>query len=175
MGTGLNKSSLETLKALRESVANRWEKRREYEWKLSFALWTAIAAFIAIVIGKDISIKMNAGVEMVVAICGGAITLLHYVYLLGIIKNTLNDLDKLKWVEEAMRGTLPAGLLESDAEIWSFKLGRFGRNHGFLQAFITAVLCAGAFFAIMAPRADKPTAATTSPTTSTIREGNPSR
>ena len=45
---------LEVLRSLHAASANRWEKRRDYEWKLSYAFWTALAGFIATVLfGKD--------------------------------------------------------------------------------------------------------------------------
>ena len=47
---------LDALKAIRESAYNRWEKRRTSEWHLSISIWTALAAFIGIVVTKGVSI-----------------------------------------------------------------------------------------------------------------------
>src|SRR5262249_54035264 len=109
--------------------------------------------------GKDISIKMTAEVERAVLISGAVITLLHCVYLLGIIHNTVKDLRKMEGAEKAMRATLPAGLLEEvDEDHLSARFTRSYRYHSSIQMLITAVLCAVAFFAIAAPRGDRPPA-----------------
>lgn len=167
--------TLDMLKALRESAAHRWEKRREYEWKLSFGLWTAIAAFIAIVIGKENQIKDGPLVIGVIAVLGISITLLHFFYLHGIIRNTLNDLRKLEWVEEVMYRKLlpdlPAGV---DAEWPCLNQGRILRYHGYLQAAITLVLCGCACAAIMAPKGSKPVVAGTAAVTNVSTPTAPS-
>lgn len=156
-------SELETLKALRESVSQRWERRREYEWKLSFALWTAIAAFIGIAIGKENTLKDVHGVVQWIIIAGLTITGLHAFYLFGIISNTLDDLQKLTWLEEVMHATLPAGVLELEKgwpknATWPDPqkgaiVGTFVKYHGFvIQPAITFVLCACALGAIVGPK-----------------------
>jgi hypothetical protein len=47
-------SAIDALKELHGTVFQRWQNRREYEWKLSYAIWGVLATFIAVVIfGKD--------------------------------------------------------------------------------------------------------------------------
>jgi hypothetical protein len=49
---------LEILKTLQTASFNRWEKRRNYEWLLSYAIWFGLAGFIAFVaLGKDTQFK----------------------------------------------------------------------------------------------------------------------
>src|SRR5271154_3462507 len=83
-----DQTDLAVLKAIRESAYARWEKRRDYEWKLSFGLWTAMAVFIAIVVGNDFKIQISDAVKLYTAACAGIITLTHLLYLIGIIRNT---------------------------------------------------------------------------------------
>jgi hypothetical protein len=168
-------SQLDTLKALRESVSQRWERRREYEWKLSFALWTAIAAFIGIAISKDNTLKDVSGAASWMIAIGLTITALHTLYLVGIISNTLNDLRKLGWVEEVMRQALPADLLDLD-EMWpenvkwpDAKHGKIVVYHGFVQSVITLVLCACALGAVVGPKHDKPLATAGAPESPAVR------
>jgi len=143
-------SDLEILKTLKDLTFERWRKRREYEWKLSFGLWTAIAAFIAIVLGKDN--RINGDVAAGVAFGAGLlITVVHGAYVSGIIHGTLNDLDRQKSVEKALWQLLSKPELR-DFEHKEDSLGnfqeRFKKHHGILQAAITFVLCLCAVAAI---------------------------
>lgn len=68
--------TLDILRSIRESAYSRWEKRRDYEWKLIFAIWTALAAFIAITISQDINLPAGAlriGCAIVISMCESSI------------------------------------------------------------------------------------------------------
>ena len=46
------KDKADVLLRLHDTAWANFERRRAYEWKLSLAIWTAIAAFIAICLRK---------------------------------------------------------------------------------------------------------------------------
>jgi hypothetical protein len=76
-----------------------FDRRRSYEWKLSIALWTAIAAFIALSLRGDAPIQIT-GWRLVAAIIPVTVIVLLQVYFLAMILEA-NNLDKEKsWYYE---------------------------------------------------------------------------
>jgi hypothetical protein len=72
---------LDVLKALHQVSFNRWEKRRNYEWLLSYAIWGAPAGFIGVVVfGKDSAFHTPAS-PWKLQICLGLLCGIHAVYL----------------------------------------------------------------------------------------------
>jgi hypothetical protein len=86
-------NTLEILKAIRESAFARWEKRRDYEWKLSFGIWTAPAAFIAITLSRDLKVELTSMVINYAAVGAIFIFLAYAFYLTGIIEHTIVDVE----------------------------------------------------------------------------------
>ena len=82
---------LEILKALHSAKFNRWEKRRSYEWLLSYAIWGALAGFIAVVaFGKDS--RFEAPSPWILTLILGFTVAVHAFYLYFMVENTLVDL-----------------------------------------------------------------------------------
>jgi hypothetical protein len=147
-GKGPEELILEALKAVRESAFGRWEKRRDYEWKLSFGLWTAIAAFIAITFGKDFNIQYDESVKWACAIFGLLLLGAHVYYLIGIIENTIGDVKRQYWAEESIEKYLK----DLKTNFSDLEKPSVYRRYGYTQAAITLILVIAANFAVWAPR-----------------------
>ena len=93
------KFHLEALKALRDSSFQRWDKRRSYEWQLSISIWTAVAAFCALLLNKDTAIVKGEDVASGVALIGSIIVISHWLYLEGMFTHTIGDAGVLRWAE----------------------------------------------------------------------------
>jgi hypothetical protein len=93
------KFHLEALKALRDSSFQRWDKRRSYEWQLSISIWTAVAAFCALLLNKDTAIVKGDDVASGVALIGSIIVIAHWLYLDGMFTHTIGDAGVLRWAE----------------------------------------------------------------------------
>jgi hypothetical protein len=100
--------SLETLRLLHGAASSRWANRREYEWKLSYAIWTALAGFIAtIVVSKDSVFKpptprIDDPATWAVMVCLAFVVFIHWFYLNGMVKRTINDLFLVDDIEKAI-------------------------------------------------------------------------
>ncbi len=93
------KFRLDALKALRESAFQRWDKRRSYEWQLSISIWTALAAFSALILNKDSPIPNSAGTALLVGFVGFSIAGVHWYYLHKMFTHTIGDAGILRWAE----------------------------------------------------------------------------
>ncbi len=100
--------SLETLRLLHGAASSRWANRREYEWKLSYAIWTALAGYIAtIVLGKDSVFRplephlLDLATWAVIGCLAFAI-FIHCFYLNGMVARTVNDLYLVDDIEKAI-------------------------------------------------------------------------
>src|SRR5579863_9088943 len=98
MPEDLRLADLEILKALHQANFNRWEKRRNYEWLLSYSIWGALAGFIGIVaLGKDSTFRAPGSVPTIIWL--SVIAWVHGFYLFFIVDGTLRDLDSQRLVE----------------------------------------------------------------------------
>lgn len=134
---------LEVLRTLHAASANRWEKRREYEWKLSYAVWTALAGFIAtVLLGKDS--RFEPPQFRYVAGWLGFTWALHGFYLVNMVQHTLEDLRAQTEIEYAIRELAPlvekkfigAGMRERHPALQRYGL--------IAQLGITLILCSAA-------------------------------
>lgn len=99
--------SLEVLRTLHQACLTRWTNRRDYEWKLSYAFWTAIAGYITfIVFGKDsrFSEPPPKGYLLVWLFLMIAF---HVYYLINMIDRTLNDVEAQSDIELVIHGLDP--------------------------------------------------------------------
>ncbi len=155
-----DQTDIEVLKAIRESAYARWEKRRDYEWKLSFGLWTAMAAFIAIVVGNTFKIQISDAVKYNTGACAGLITLAHLLYLIGIIRNTIADLKIQYWAEDRIAEHVKpfednhnvANDLRAFPGAHKRPRGFWVKYYGFAQVGITLILAIASYLAISADR-----------------------
>lgn len=83
------KRKADILVELYRQAYQNFERRRTYEWKLSLAIWTALAVFIAIAIRREAS-TFNFALAAVAL----AAILLHW-FFIGRVK-LANDVDKRK-------------------------------------------------------------------------------
>src|SRR5215469_5423548 len=154
-------AELEILKVLHQASFNRWEKRRNYEWLLSYAIWGALSGFIAIVVfGKDSSFHGPA--SSITNTFLGLVAALHLCYLFFIVDATLRDLDAQHITEKAMCKMVGPDKHADAAEFETFFLktlrirgfhglsGKwFADRHGlFGQFFFTVILCFAAGWAV---------------------------
>jgi len=93
---------LETLMAIRDSAFQRWDKRRSYEWQLSISIWTAFAAFCALVLGKDFKVEYASYVGAGVTAGGLVIAWYHRRYLSKMFEHTIGDAAVQRWAEQQM-------------------------------------------------------------------------
>jgi hypothetical protein len=146
---------LDALKAIRESAYSRWEKRRAYEWQLSISIWTALAAFSAIVLRRDFPIENKVGVAVFVGLFAAVIVGIQTHYLNKMIQGTLGDAEIQRWAEKRIYK------LAFDGNIWDEKEKGYMPEHDFyrrlsnygvvLQVGITLLLAIGAVCAVVAP------------------------
>ena len=148
--TPATENTLEILKAIRESAFARWEKRRDYEWRLSFGIWTALAAFIAITLSRDLKVELTSMVTTYAAVGAISIFLAHAFYLTGIIEHTIVDVKTQYLVEESLASRLPTGL--SPLPKTTVRESRLLARVGYFQAIITAILATAAVLSLVAPR-----------------------
>jgi hypothetical protein len=165
-----DKLKLDALKAIRDSSFQRWDKRRGYEWSLSISIWTALAAFSGVVLGKDFPATTNIDTIVSYVAAGGAlICLFHGFYLWMMFDHTIGDAYVQRWSEEQMYkvatgqpiGTftdsyepLPPsqGPLRKRSFVSICKPTRFYpplSKYGIVQVLITAVLVLGAIAAVL--------------------------
>jgi len=155
----------EVLKALYDASLNRWEKRRNYEWLLSYTIWGALAGFIGIVVfGKDSSFP-RFGSAWTAAVCIFSAAIVHAVYLFFIVDGTLRDLESQKLVAEEMCSLV--GLIKSNRQnfgdefkkhqsfigyAWKIDNRLLVPRHGLIgQSLLTIPLCAVAVWACTRP------------------------
>ena len=144
---------LEALKAIRESAYQRWERRRNYEWQLSLSIWTALAAFSAIVITKDFQIANRYATGAIVAVIGVAISWLHHRYVLRMFEHTIADVHIQRWAEKEMyKLAFDMNMPNSEEGFPDYKLYPALSKYGRIQAVITLMLALAAMGAVLAPR-----------------------
>jgi len=144
---------LDALKAIRESAYQRWERRRNYEWQLSISIWTALAAFSAIVVSKDFPITNRYLAAAVVAFIGGAISFLHRYYVLKMFEHTIADVHIQRWAEqEIYRLAFDTGMPRNEQGFPDYPFYPPMSKYGRVQAVITLMLACAAVGAILAPR-----------------------
>lgn len=160
------KLRLDVLKALHDASYNRWEKRRNYEWLLSYAIWGALAGFIAtVVFGKDS--KFTPPSVFLLTVWLFVVVVTHWLYLYFIVEGTLRDLRAQAVIERAMtrlagggrRLPLTPRLLsiigrKHPFRFRNFRIRRFllfwRPRHGLIgQVTITVILCVVAAWASM--------------------------
>jgi hypothetical protein len=102
-----NAFPFEVLRTMHSGSLKRWENRREQEWKLNYAVWTALAAFIAgiVLAVKDVEIRQPA--DWIV--CGAGLILFgaHFLYLWPMTSRGIAEIEMQADAEKAMNEMLP--------------------------------------------------------------------
>jgi hypothetical protein len=184
---------LEILKAIHRAKFQRWQKRRNYEWLLSYSIWGGLAGFIAVVaFGKDSSFTAPRPWALVTTLFFTVAVHAFHLYLM--VENTLLDLSAQEDLEEMMKELSSYGRSEPqlnretensphggpststrfDPPViawWRNRAIPFLRpRYGFLaQTVITILLCVVAGWAGMAPKQTPP--APTPVTPASVCEG----
>jgi hypothetical protein len=152
------KVEIDALKAIGASAFQRWEKRRNYEWQLSFSIWTASAAFIGIVLNGNFTVASKERVALWVAVAGVLITAFHGIYLWRMFSDTIGDAHITRWAEQKLyetafsNQTIPQSVMTKTGTPKVQQLYPDMRKYGVIQIAITGVLALAAFGAIHAPR-----------------------
>jgi hypothetical protein len=157
------KERAEVLENLREGAWESFNTRREYEWKVCLALWTAMAAFIGTLLTGKIELT-RAPALMTIAVAM-AILVLHICWLSGLIKAHAAD----KKVNLFFANTLTEKIgvsfdskLSHELKQTRKKWGKLWDWNSLFQIGITALLAAAAVTAVWTIGA-KPIPATPQP------------
>jgi len=150
-------TQLEILQALHTANFNRWDKRRNYEWLLSYAVWVGLGAFIAIVVlGKDSQFRAPDR-QWITIVTLALVMVAHAGYLYFMTESTIRDLKAQRLIEKVMCAAVDdeefkAAFLrtqlfhEKPESKW---LGWWTARYGLLaQVLITIILCLTAYWAI---------------------------
>jgi hypothetical protein len=146
------------LTRLRKAAYDSFDQRRSYEWKLSFGIWTAMAAFSAMLVTQPINEGRAlpvAGVWSVLAtaLVAAAIAYVHIKFLSGM--GRAHNADRLiSWhYEREMRDrllVLPFGSeLDEELDRLRSRMGTIGNWSYFSQYAITLLLGAAAVLAMV--------------------------
>ena len=89
--TNEDKQIFDSLEVLRKATWERFDKRREFEWRVALALWAGMGTFGAFTIAKDTLLR---GSNVVAFAVGMALTLTvaHFLFLNGLTKR--NNIDR---------------------------------------------------------------------------------
>jgi hypothetical protein len=151
---------LDALKAIRESASQRWDKRRSYEWQLSISIWTAAAAFSAIVLNKDFPFDNKWIIAKVVFGVGFFIFGCHAFYLWKMMDHTIGDAELQIWVEKKIYKTVFHKELVDNNDEYAPQHSFYRKlsKYGIIQAIISLILVIAAVGAVLAPRHQSPQA-----------------
>ena len=154
-----DKCRFDALDALRKAGYDSFDHRRSYEWKLSFGIWTALAAFTAALVtqpvesGKHLPIA-GPWAQAVTLVIVGLVAYLHSQWLIGMGRS--NNADRLiSWhYENEMRDNLLKlpfdTALNSELATLRRKMGRLTNWSYSSQLAITVLLGIAAFLAMAA-------------------------
>jgi hypothetical protein len=143
-------ASFEELKVLRDVAWASFTERREFEWRVALGLWTALAAFTSLILGKEVVLHGDAPIVCVVAVAVILLSL-HIFFVARIVKG--NKVDRamahhyLEEMRKAAGSSLPASLQER-VSAHQRQVGFRSYAHVF-QLGVTLVLCATAVLAVV--------------------------
>lgn len=76
-----NKTRLEALEKLRNVAWEEFNNRRIYEWKMSMGIWTALAAFIALILTGRVEISFNFWHILIAALVIVIMVCIHFYFM----------------------------------------------------------------------------------------------
>jgi hypothetical protein len=144
--TNDDKNKFDALEQLRAAAWDSFDKRRNFEWRVCIALWTAFAAFIgAVLTGKAPSTTTTAtGGTIIIAL---AIIILHCIWLHGLCRANKADKDIAVFFEEQMMVMLNTEFSNNIKE--QLKTIRDSGNwNSLFQIGVTTILALGAIITI---------------------------
>ena len=142
--------TFEELKVLRDMAWASFIERREFEWRVALGLWTALAAFTSLTLGKDVQFHGNAPLICAVVVAIFLVSL-HVFFVAGIIKG--NKVDRalahhyLEEMRPATGSVLPPSLQER-VSAHQKQVGFRSYAHIF-QLGVTVVLATTAVLAVL--------------------------
>ncbi len=147
-----SKNKFDALATLWKGAWENFNVRRQYEFKFTFALWTAFAAFISIIITSE-SETINHNYLIGTIIIGGLISLLHLWFIVGIGRAHNLDREIAIHYERKMQllsdSEFPQELKTKITQSHK-RMGKLLRNWShFTQAIITILLYLGAILSII--------------------------
>src|ERR1035441_2148561 len=89
--TNEDKQIFDSLEVLRKATWERFDKRREFEWRVALAFWAGMGTFGALTIAKDSPLRgLNVVVGAVLMVF--ILVFLHWVFLSGLTRR--NNIDR---------------------------------------------------------------------------------
>ena len=153
------KRLFDALESQRKAHYESFDQRRSYEWKLSFGLWTAMAAFIAALVTKPVEPGRPLPVsgcraDWMTGIVAVSIVAVHAMFLIGMRRSNNAD-RRMSWhFERHMREELLKlpfdEALRRELELLRERMARVTNWSDASQLLITLLLAAAGFLAVQA-------------------------
>ena len=100
------KEQADILVKMHETAWLNFDRRRSYEWKLSLGIWTAAAAFTALLLGKDVDLQKLAEFRGTFCFVAAAIIAVHLYFLYQHKKANECDQMRALFYEDRLNGML---------------------------------------------------------------------
>jgi len=99
--------TLQILQTLHAASLNRWTNRRDYEWKINYAIWAAMIGLIAILVTNHIGFTTPdtmTVLSLIVTAIG--VIVIQILYLIPVTSRGIKEIEMQTDLEEAMRSQL---------------------------------------------------------------------
>ena len=146
------KRRFDAVMQLHNSSWKRVTERRHYEWRIAFTLWTAFAAFIAIVVTRALQIPTGHLFWGVIAL-GLVLCIIHGFWLKGLGKAIDTDREMAVHYVKILRNLSNSNFdkeFEDRLNKQKIQRGLFGDWSRRCQLAVTVVLCVALILAVLA-------------------------
>jgi hypothetical protein len=141
------KNLFDALSSLREAAWTRYDRRRDFEWKLSFGIWTMLATLTGFLLTDKLSTQVQQQQHAVfigVAVFVVVVFSIHFSLQLGIRRKHKRDLEVAGHYAKRLAAELQFSVHANELNLPE---GRLMNSH-VAQLAITAVLCAALVFTV---------------------------
>jgi hypothetical protein len=159
--------TIELLQTLHAASLTRWANRRDYEWKLNYAVWVAMAGLIALLVTKHVGIERTDFRAIGwLAVTSIAVVLIQLLYLIPITSRGICEIEMQTDLEKAMHKELSpdAQQMVKTANLGAGmeRRGALDKHYGvYAPLVVTAILAIIASFLLLHPISDATTPKTT--------------
>jgi amino acid transporter len=147
------KNRFDSLSSLWEGAWDQFNKRREYEFKYTIAVWTVFASFIALVItGSLLQAPGNIFVIIGAAVCFGLISFFHIIWIKGLGERNRRDRKIAIHYEGIMQELSDSKFpdeLQKDVDGSRENMGKLSNWSHRVQVGITITLAIGCILAVI--------------------------
>lgn len=131
-GTSIPNENQKRIEILKDQCNTYWtnfDRRRAYEWKLSLAIWTALAAFIALILDSKISLPSFSDRMVILTGALVVVTIVGIQAFFQVRVKWANDVDKRKaeLYEELLNEMLNVAYRDTDTHTASEKEKEVGK------------------------------------------------